>query len=58
VTFLSRERVIVASDDIVRVPAYQARVELNRANAARIVRMPCGGGTQIAEWCVIDPFQR
>jgi hypothetical protein len=58
VTFLSRERVIVASDDIVRVPAYQTRVELNRANAARIVRMPCGGGTPIAEWCVIDPFQR
>jgi len=58
VTFLSRERVIVASDDIVRVPGYQSRVELNRANAARIVRTPCGGGTRVAEWCVIDPFQR
>jgi len=58
VTFLSRERAIVASDDIVRVPGYQTRVELNRANAARIIRMPCGGGTPVAEWCVIDPFQR
>jgi hypothetical protein len=58
VTFLSRERAIVASDDIVRIRGYQSRVELNRANAARIVRMPCGGGTRVAEWCVIDPFQR
>jgi hypothetical protein len=58
VTFLSRERAIVASEDIVRVPGYQSRVERNRANAARIIRMPCGGGTRVAEWCVIDPFQR
>jgi hypothetical protein len=58
VTFLSRERVIVASTDIVRVPGYQMRVELNRLNAARIVRVPCDSGTHVAEWCVIDPFQR
>jgi hypothetical protein len=58
VTFLSRERVIVASDDIVRVPAYQARVAQNQGNAARIVRVPCDGGTRVAEWCVFDPFNR
>lgn len=58
VTFLSKERVIVASTDIVRIPGYQTRVELNRLNAARIVRLPCDEGIHVAEWCVIDPFQR
>jgi hypothetical protein len=58
VTFLSKERVIVASEDTVRVPGYQIRVELNRLNAARLVRLPCDDGTHVAEWCVIDPFQR
>jgi hypothetical protein len=58
VTFLSKERVIVASTDIVRIPGYQTRVELNRPNAARIVRLPCDEGIHVAEWCVIDPFQR
>jgi hypothetical protein len=58
VTFLSKERVIVGSTDIVRISGLQDRVERNRANAARIVRLPCDGGTRVAEWCVIDPFQR
>jgi hypothetical protein len=58
VTFLSRERVIVASTETVRIPGYQARVEHNAANAARIVRMPCSEGTPVVEWCVVDPFQR
>jgi hypothetical protein len=58
VTFLSKERVIVASTDIVRIPGYQTRVELNRLNAARIVRLPCNEGIRVAEWCVIDQFQR
>jgi hypothetical protein len=58
VTFLSKERVIVASTDFFRIPGYQARVERNRPNAAQIVRLPCDGGTHVAEWCVIDPFQR
>ena len=58
VTFLSREQVIVASTESVRIPGYQARVERNASNAARIVRMPCGEGTRVAEWCVVDPFGR
>ena len=58
VTFLSRERVIVASTETVRIPGYQVRVGRNAANAARIVRMPCNEGSHVAEWCVIDPFQR
>ena len=58
VTFLSKERVILASDDIVRIPGYQLRVDRNRANAARIVRMPCHEGEPVAGWCVIDPLHR
>lgn len=58
VTFLSRERVILASEDIVRIPGYQTRVDRNRANAARIVRMPCNEGEPVAGWCVIDPLHR
>jgi hypothetical protein len=58
VTFLSKERVIVASTDTVRIPEYQARVERDRLNAVRIVRLPCDEGTHVAEWCLIDPFKR
>jgi len=58
VTFLSRERVIVASTETVRIPSYQTRVEQNQGNAARLQRVPCDEGTHVAEWCVIDPFHR
>lgn len=58
VTFLSKERVIVASTSIVRVPAYQERVERNTDNAVRIERQPCGEGARISEWCVVDPWRR
>jgi hypothetical protein len=58
VTFLSRERVIVASTETVRIPAYQTRVERNEANAARIQRQPCHEGTPVVEWCVVDPLHR
>lgn len=58
VDFLSRERVILASTDKVRVSAYQARVELNRANAVTVRRMPCDEGARVASWCITDPFIR
>ena len=58
VTFLARERVIVASTQTVRIPGYQIRVERSAANAAHIVRAPCSDGAHVAEWCVIDPFNR
>ena len=58
VTFLTKERTIVASTETVRIPGYQSRVELNRPNAARIIRQPCDEGTHVAEWCVVDPLQR
>jgi hypothetical protein len=55
VTFLSRERVLVASEDVVRITAYQAIVEQNQAIAVQLVRLPCTEGTRVAEWCVV-PF--
>jgi hypothetical protein len=55
VTFLSRERIIVASEDVVRITAYQTIVEQNQPSAIRLVRLPCTDGTRVAEWCVV-PF--
>jgi hypothetical protein len=58
VTFLSRERVILASTETVRIPGYQTRVDRNQSNAVTIVRLPCDQGTHVAAWCVVDPFNR
>jgi hypothetical protein len=58
VSFLSGERVIVASTDKVRVGAYQARVEANAANAVRLRRLPCTSGKVVASWCLEDPLGR
>jgi hypothetical protein len=58
VTFLSGERVIVASTDKVRVGAYQARVDANAANAVRLRRLPCTSGKVVASWCLEDPLGR
>jgi hypothetical protein len=55
VDFLSRERVVLASTGLIRVAAYQTRVERNAVNAVRIVRQPCEGGERIASWCVVRP---
>jgi hypothetical protein len=60
VTFLARERVILASTETVRIPGYQTIVDLNQSNAVTIVRgePPCDHATNIAAWCVSDPFNR
>jgi hypothetical protein len=58
VTFLSRERVILASTGKVRISAYQARVDANAPNAIVLRRQPCSGGKAVAEWCIDDPFGR
>jgi hypothetical protein len=55
IDFLSRERVIVASVDLVRIPDYQRRVDENDANAYNLPRVPCTGGPQVASWCVQPP---
>ena len=59
VTFLARERVVLASTETVRIPGYQTIVDLNQSNAVTIVRAepPCDHGTNIAAWCVSDPFK-
>ena len=58
ISFLSGERVIVASTDKVRVGAYQARVEANAANAVRLRRQPCNSGRAVSSWCLEDPLGR
>jgi hypothetical protein len=58
VTFMARERVILASTDKVRIPAYQARVDANADNAVVLYRKPCGGGTMVSSWCIVDPLNR
>lgn len=55
VDFLSRERVTVASTDIIRIPEYQDEVEAHAADAVVLQRMLCSGDEQIASWCVQRP---
>jgi hypothetical protein len=54
ITFLSRERVIVASTSKVRISAYRAAVDAHASEAVTLVRAPCEGGRRVAAWCVID----
>ncbi len=58
VDFLSRERVILASTDFLRVPAYQTFVDAHASTAASIERVPCTTGTRFASWCIDDPLKR
>jgi hypothetical protein len=52
VTFLSHERVIVASNDVVRIPAYQKEVEAHGGDAVNLARQPCRGFATVASWCL------
>jgi hypothetical protein len=47
VTFMTRERIIVASDSVVKVRAHNTEVDAHRAEAIRISRRPCDGGEQL-----------
>ena len=58
VDFLSRERVILASTDFLRIPAYQTVVDAHASSAASIERVPCSTGTHFASWCIDDPLTR
>jgi hypothetical protein len=55
ITFLSAERVIVASTGTVRISAYQASVHDHADTAVTLVRQPCNGGVAVAAWCVMGP---
>ncbi len=56
VTFLSNERVIVASTDVERIPAYNREVEAHRAEAVRISRTRCGEGPEVASGLFLCPY--
>ena len=55
VDFLSRERVIVASNGPVRIPEYQQRVDEHLDVAVTIERLPCEGQMHVAAWCIQFP---
>jgi hypothetical protein len=50
--FLTRERVIVASNEKVRVPEYQRLVDEHPTDLMWIERQPCQGQIQVASWCL------
>lgn len=49
VTFMTRERIVVASDAIVKVRSHNRLVDAHRAEAIRISRSPCAGGSQLTQ---------
>jgi len=51
IDFLSRERVIVSSVDVIRIPEYQREVD-EHATAVTLWRLPCDGRVRVASWCI------
>ena len=47
VTFLTRERIILSPEDIVKVRTYTHLIDAHRDEAVRIARRPCPGGEQL-----------
>ena len=47
VTFMTRERIIVAADAVVKVRAHNRLVDAHRSEAIRISRTRCAGGTPL-----------
>lgn len=47
VSFMTRERIVVASDDAVKVRTYNRLVDSHRTEAIRISRRPCPDGEQL-----------
>jgi hypothetical protein len=47
VSFMTRERIVVASDDAVKVRTYNRTVDAHRDEAIRISRRPCPNGEQL-----------
>jgi hypothetical protein len=54
IDFLARERVIVSSVDLVRIPGYKQLVDDHNSSAYNLPRVPCVG-KQVASWCVQPP---
>ena len=55
VTFLTNERVRIASDDLVRIQEYQRLFEAHRGEAIRVSRRRCDGGRMIMRSIYICP---
>ena len=55
VDFLSRERVVAASVDVIRIPDYQKEVDEHAAAAVMLQRLPCEGRERVASWCIQRP---
>ena len=55
VDFLSRERVVAASVDVIRIPDYQKEVDEHAAAAVTLQRLPCEGRERVASWCIQRP---
>jgi hypothetical protein len=55
VSFLSREQVIVASTETVRISSYQVAVDRHSSEAVTLQRLPCDTGIKVAAWCVVKP---
>jgi len=47
VTFLTRERIVVAADAVVKIRSHNRLVDAHRAEAIRISRSPCSGGISL-----------
>ena len=54
ITFLSQERVVVASTTTVRISAYQAEVDAHPDEAVMLQRLPCEGPKKVAAWCIVE----
>jgi hypothetical protein len=52
VTFLARERVVIASTEQVRISAYGALVDQHASEAVNLVRQPCEGERRVSAWCL------
>ncbi|HYM24563.1 MAG TPA: hypothetical protein VEU08_15205 [Vicinamibacterales bacterium] len=52
IDFLSRERVLTASMDTIRIPEYQKEVNDHAADAVYLERQPCDEGARVGAWCV------
>jgi hypothetical protein len=55
VDFLSGERIVTASVDVIRIPEYQKLVDEHAGAAVNLERLPCSGSRRVASWCVTEP---
>jgi hypothetical protein len=55
VTFMTDERVIVASDDFLRIPGYNTLVAAHAGESVRIARSACVGGRAVTAGVYLCP---